>query len=129
MYVDQNLQKNLAYQSNLHQAIRSEVKKEQVQPNALTIPDVVISLSPLGFIFGWVVFFLTLRKIRTSLDNKMVFTIKGSHKVPCRNCKFYSNNHYLKCAVNPSIVLTEEAMNCSEYSPNKSKFPPKNPFD
>ncbi len=129
MYGDQTLQKNVVYQRNLHQVTRSEVKKEQVQPNGLTIPDVAISLSPLAFVCGWVVFFLILRKIRTSLDNKMVFTINGLHKVPCRNCKFYSSNHYLKCAVNPSIVLTEEAMNCSEYSPNKGKFPPKNLFD
>ncbi|MBW4689740.1 MAG: hypothetical protein KME40_32775 [Komarekiella atlantica HA4396-MV6] len=128
MYVDQTLQRNIINQRNLYQLSQNEAKSEQTQPNQLTIPDIVISLSPLGFIFGWVVFFIALRKIRTFLDNKMVFTIKGLDKVPCKNCKFYSNNHYLKCAVNPSIVLTEEAMNCSEYSPTKSKLPPKNLF-
>ncbi|NDJ22390.1 hypothetical protein GS682_12250 [Nostoc sp. B(2019)] len=128
MYVDQTPQRNVITHRNLHQLTQNEVRREQTQPNQFTIPDVVISLSPLGFIFGWVVFFIALRKIRTFLDNKMVFTIKGLDKVPCKNCKFYSNNHYLKCAVNPSIVLTEEAMNCSEYSPTKSKFPPKNMF-
>ncbi|WP_193196779.1 hypothetical protein [Nostoc sp. MG11] len=128
MYVDQTLKRNVINQRNLHQLSQNEVKREQTQPNELTIHDVVISLSPLGFIFGWVIFFIALRKIRTFLDNKMVFTIKGLDKVPCKNCKFYSNNHYLKCAVNPSIVLTEEAMNCSEYSPTKSKFTSKNLF-
>ncbi|MBD6619390.1 hypothetical protein FNW02_27070 [Komarekiella sp. 'clone 1'] len=128
MYVDQTLQINVINHRNLRQLSQNKPKIEQAQPNELTIPDVVISLSPLGFIFGWIVFFIALRKIRTFLDNKMVFTIKGLDKVPCKNCKFYSNNHYLKCAVNPSIVLTEEAMNCSEYSPTKSKFPSKNLF-
>lgn len=128
MYVDQTLQTNVINHRNLRQLSQSKPKIEQAQPNELTIPDVVISLSPLGFIFGWIVFFIALRKIRTFLDTKMVFTIKGLDKVPCKNCKFYSNNHYLKCAVNPSIVLTEEAMNCSEYSPTKNKFPPKNLF-
>lgn len=35
--------------------------------------------------------------------------------VPCRNCQFFANNKYLKCAVHPSAVLTEQATNCSDY--------------
>ncbi|MGD1873512.1 MAG: hypothetical protein ACFB02_10735 [Mastigocoleus sp.] len=36
-------------------------------------------------------------------------------KVPCENCKFFDPNLYLKCAVNPSIVMTKEADDCSDY--------------
>jgi hypothetical protein len=128
MYGEQRVQRNIISKRNLHQLTQNEVKREQAQPHELTIPDVIVSLSPLGFIFSWVVFFIVLRKIRTFVDNKMVFIIKGLEKVPCKNCKFYSNNHYLKCAVKPSIVLTEEAMNCPEYSPSKGNFYPKNRF-
>ncbi|MBE9036808.1 hypothetical protein [aff. Roholtiella sp. LEGE 12411] len=126
MYGEQRVQKNIISKKNLHQLTQNEVKREQAQSHELTIPDVIVSLSPLGFIFSWVVFFIALRKIRTFVDNKIFFTIKGLEKVPCKNCKFYSNNHYLKCAVKPSIVLTEEAMNCPEYSPNKGNFYPRN---
>ncbi|MEH2236612.1 hypothetical protein [Nostoc sp.] len=128
MYHDQSLQKTVAANSNLPQLILSEAKKNQAQTHELTIPDIAISLSPVGFIIGWIVFFIILRKIRAFLDDKMVFSINGFHKVACKNCHFYSNNHYLKCAVNPSIVLTKEAMNCSEYSPINKKFSSKNPF-
>ena len=34
---------------------------------------------------------------------------------PCRNCKFFDDNSYLNCAVHPSIVLTKQAVNCSDY--------------
>lgn len=34
---------------------------------------------------------------------------------PCRNCKFFDDNNYLNCAVHPSIVLTKQAVNCSDY--------------
>lgn len=38
-----------------------------------------------------------------------------SNSVPCYNCRYYSNNAYLKCPVNPSMVLTEQAKDCSDY--------------
>jgi hypothetical protein len=129
MYNAQILQKSIAANSDLHQVIPSEAKNEQAQTHELTIPDIAISLSPVGFLIGWVVFSLMLRKIQAFLDYKMVFPIKKLHSFPCKNCRFYSNNHYLKCAVNPSSVLTEEAKNCSEYSPNNKKNSSQNPFD
>jgi hypothetical protein len=128
MYLGQLVPINLIAHRKFHQLTRSEVKQEQLQSKELNISDLAISLSPVGFVFSWVLFFLILRKIRIYLDNKMVFSVKGLHKLPCKNCRFYSKNHYLKCAVQPSIVLTEEAMNCSEYSPNKGKFFPKDFF-
>ncbi|MCC5641607.1 hypothetical protein LC607_01260 [Nostoc sp. CHAB 5824] len=128
MYHAKMLQKTITVNSNSHQITVNETKKDQGQTHELTITDITIFLSPVGFIISWMVVFLILRKIREFLDYKMVLPAKGLHKLPCRNCSFYSNNHYLKCAVNPSIVLTEEAMNCSEYSPNKKNSSSKNPF-
>ena len=128
MYHNQNSQKPVAANSNLHQEILSEAKKDQVQTHELTISELAIFLSPIGFIISLIGFLLILRKIRVLLDDKMVFSINSLHKVPCKNCRFFSYNYYLKCAVNPSAVLTEEAINCSEYSPSKKKFSSKNPF-
>ncbi|MFN6571835.1 hypothetical protein [Dendronalium sp. ChiSLP03b] len=122
------MQKRLAADVKLHQITRSEVKQEQVQTNSSNVPDIVVSLTPVGLLVSWIIFFLILQKIRRVLDNKMVFTVKTLHQVPCKNCQFYANNNYLKCAVKPSIVLTEEAKNCSEYSAKKGEFSPKNLF-
>ncbi|WP_375513344.1 hypothetical protein [uncultured Nostoc sp.] len=129
MYHPQMLPITVAANSNLHQVIVSEATKNKAQTHELTITDIAIFLSTVGFVISWMVLFLILRKIRAILDYKMVFPVKALHKLPCKNCSFYSNNHYLKCAVNPSIVLTEEATNCSEYSPSKKDSTSKNPFD
>ncbi|MBW4644974.1 MAG: hypothetical protein KME23_18610 [Goleter apudmare HA4340-LM2] len=126
MSVEQMRQKIVLVNTTINQKNQSEVKQEQAKQEGFTIPDIAISLSPIGFVFSWVVFFILLRKIRTFIENKMVFTVHNSHKVPCKNCQYYSNNHYLKCAVKPSIVLTDEAHNCSEYSPKKGMFFPQN---
>ncbi|MEA5507288.1 hypothetical protein VB735_30185 [Halotia wernerae UHCC 0503] len=122
MSIKQILEKNLTVNRNIHQITRSEVKQEQVQVDVSNVPDILVSLAPVGLLSSWVIFFLILRKIRTALDNKMVFEVKGLHKVPCKNCQFYSNNNYLKCAVKPDIVMTEEAKDCSEYSPKKGEY-------
>jgi hypothetical protein len=105
------------------QLIHRDVKQNQVQKDGLNFTDLAISLSPLSFVLVWAIFLVILQKTRSHLDNKIVFTINGLQKVPCKNCKFFANNHYLKCAVQPDLVLTEEAINCSEYCPKKGKFP------
>ncbi|HYW22352.1 MAG TPA: hypothetical protein VE956_24185 [Nodularia sp. (in: cyanobacteria)] len=128
MSVEPTLLKKIAEDPNFSQVTRSEVKQEPMQPDSLDIPDIALTLSPIALLFSWVIFFWILHKIRTFLDNKMVFSVKDLHKVPCKNCRFYSNNHYLKCAIKPSQVLTEEAKDCSEYSPRNGKFPPSNLF-
>jgi hypothetical protein len=128
MSVEPILLNKVANNLKLRQVIQSEIRSEPTQQDSLDVSDIALTLSPIALIFSWVVFFLILQKIRTVLDHKMVFSIKSLHQVPCRNCRFYSNNHYLKCAVEPSLVLTEQAKDCSEYAPKNGKFPPKNPF-
>lgn len=128
MSVEPILPNKVADNIKLRQVIQSEIRSEPTQQDSLDVSDIALTLSPIALIFSWVVFFLILQKIRTVLDHKMVFSIKSLHQVPCRNCRFYSNNHYLKCAVEPSLVLTEQAKDCSEYAPKNGKFSPKNPF-
>lgn len=45
------------------------------------------------------------------------------HQLPCMNCHFYNMNPHLKCAVNPSVVLTRQAIDCPDYRPrNDTSF-------
>ncbi|MBD2680546.1 MULTISPECIES: hypothetical protein [Nostoc] len=48
-------------------------------------------------------------------DKDEIVSIKTVQQHPCKKCQFFKNNYYLKCAVNPSIALTKEALNCSDY--------------
>lgn len=113
---------------NNHQITHTENQHKTTSTNGVNLPDIAISLTPLGLVFSWVIFFVILRKVRSIIENKMVFTVKNSHQLPCKNCQFYSHNHYLKCAVQPCIVMTEEAKNCAEYSPKNDKFDSKHLF-
>jgi hypothetical protein len=38
------------------------------------------------------------------------------HQIPCAKCQFFTNDHRLKCTVNPIIANTERAICCSDYS-------------
>ena len=121
MYIKQVLENKLA-----QNAVEQEKIQVQVQYHNIQIPDLALSLAPLGFI--WAIFLLIFHKIRNNTDDKTYLQSKILQKVPCKKCQFFANNHYLKCAVKPDTVLTEKAMNCAEYAPKKVSFPPKNLF-
>ncbi len=62
---------------------------------------------------GWLIF-LRLSNSRKTLKNRMT-TLQYFNQVACRTCLFFTNNQYLKCAVHPSTVLKQQAINCSDY--------------
>jgi hypothetical protein len=45
------------------------------------------------------------------------------HKIPCSSCSYFENNYHLRCAVNPSAVLSESAINCLDYCPKQITTP------
>jgi hypothetical protein len=47
-----------------------------------------------------------------------LFSPKSPHNARCYSCRYFSHNSYLKCTVHPSTVLTEQTLNCLDYSPN-----------
>jgi hypothetical protein len=40
---------------------------------------------------------------------------------PCDRCRYLSCNSYLKCALHPSVALTERAIDCKDYHPKHEK--------
>jgi hypothetical protein len=38
-------------------------------------------------------------------------------KVPCRRCRYFSDNPYLKCTLHPVTAMTEQAVDCRDYCP------------
>ncbi|WP_309739142.1 hypothetical protein [Chamaesiphon sp. OTE_20_metabat_361] len=39
-------------------------------------------------------------------------------KALCHSCTYFNNNLYLNCALHPSKVLTQSAIDCVDYCPN-----------
>lgn len=130
MYIKQVLENTLISDNTNLSIAQTAIQQEkvQVQYHNIQIPDLALSLAPLGFIFVWAIFLLLFHKIRTNTDDKVCLQNKILEKVPCKKCQFFANNHYLKCAVKPDSVLTEEAIDCSEYVPKKVGFSHKNLF-
>ncbi len=130
MYIEPVLENTLIADNTNFAITQSAIQQEkvQVQYHNIQISDLALSLAPLGFIFVWAFFLLLFHKIRTHTDDKVCLKSKILQKVPCKKCQFFANNHYLKCAVKPDTVLTEEAIDCSEYLPKKIGFPHKNLF-
>lgn len=63
---------------------------------------------------GVLIVFQLSRKREQSLVNDFLTRLQ---RVPCMNCHFYTMNPHLKCAVNPSVVLTKQAIDCPDYRP------------
>lgn len=103
-------------QTNLVLARPSTVQLHGTKPDVATVADGAVFLIPICFMMVWAVVVFMSSDIWT-IEQKKIANVKHYHKVPCRNCQFFTNNPYLKCAVNPSIALTPEAINCSDYCP------------
>ncbi|BAZ68484.1 MAG: hypothetical protein KME28_25785 [Pelatocladus maniniholoensis HA4357-MV3] len=124
MHLQEQFIQYLAAENLLNQTIHSEVKVEDRRVDISSIPSAKIFIAggSLAFIIIWAVFLVFMSKMRRlSQENKLFFAIHTSRKVPCRKCHYFSQNHHLNCAVQPSIVLTEEASNCPDYCPKQGK--------
>uniref|UniRef100_B8HSA4 Uncharacterized protein n=1 Tax=Cyanothece sp. (strain PCC 7425 / ATCC 29141) TaxID=395961 RepID=B8HSA4_CYAP4 len=75
-------------------------------------------LVPLCFIAAWSLIFIVVANL-WSLGREGVTTVKRLHRIPCANCQFFTHNYHLKCTVHPGMALTEEAIDCTDYTPGR----------
>ena len=47
---------------------------------------------------------------------KPSFSPKPLSLVPCLGCHYFNPNPYIKCTLHPNSVLTNEAINCQDYT-------------
>ena len=43
------------------------------------------------------------------------FRVKLPSKISCSRCRYFNDNHFLKCDFHPVTVLTEQAVDCKDY--------------
>ncbi|WP_276750585.1 hypothetical protein [Chlorogloeopsis fritschii] len=125
MYLKKIPIQNIEDKTNVNQTNQSEVQIDVVQLDNFFQPDTVIALggATIIFVMIWAGVLLVISKMRrVTENNKVYFSVNSLHKLPCKTCRYFSNNYHLHCAVQPSIVLTEEAMNCSDYCPKSVNF-------
>lgn len=111
-------------QPSTHQATLTE-SKTQAESNGgrldnLFLSDGLIFLVPLCFLMFWsMMAFLLTNGWKVAQHELHPF--KHGHQMRCRNCRFFKDSPYLKCAVQPSVALTPEALDCPDYQATHQK--------
>ncbi|NJR50985.1 MAG: hypothetical protein HC780_16805 [Leptolyngbyaceae cyanobacterium CSU_1_3] len=78
-------------------------------------------LVPICFVLAWAFTLLTVWSIG-SLVFSGVSRARQMHRIPCADCQYFTGDYTLKCTVHPSIALSEEAIDCSDYAPTARFF-------
>jgi hypothetical protein len=72
----------------------------------------------LAWLFVGLIFWSVWSAVRDAVGDA-----KQMHEIPCANCVFFTNTHYLKCPVHPTSALSIEAINCPDYRSAVYKLP------
>ena len=93
-------------------SIPSSQKAIELRPADITF-FIILNLALLAAIAILIYAFITKRKRASS-------GFKPPLKSICHRCQYFSDNRYLKCALHPVTVMTEETMNCADHRPINS---------
>lgn len=44
-------------------------------------------------------------------------SLQARARIICDGCKYFNKNNYLQCALQPKTVMTEQSIDCQDYSP------------
>ncbi|HZG39723.1 MAG TPA: hypothetical protein VEZ50_13665 [Nodosilinea sp.] len=75
---------------------------------------VQLVLVPLCFALAWGLVGLTVWNLVAAVREG---TSRASimHKIPCADCRYFTNDHRLKCPIHPKIALSEAAIDCADF--------------
>ena len=101
-------------QTNLIAEKPINLQQDGAQLDVPFIPVNPVLLIPISFMMVWTIFVFMSSDIWIFARHG-ILRIKYLHQIPCRNCRFYKNNPYLQCAVNPATALTPQAIHCTDF--------------
>lgn len=79
-------------------------------------------LVPLCFLTAWTVVVLVIWNL-VATAREGISRAKQMHQIPCANCRYFTNSHFLKCPINPTVALSEEAIGCRDFESIKPLSP------
>ncbi len=83
----------------------------------LLIKTIQPILVPLCLVSAWGLMFLLFSSIGATVTDSLR-RAQRMHQIPCANCVFFSGDYHLKCPVQPTIALSEDAIDCPDYRSN-----------
>jgi hypothetical protein len=123
MYTKYPAKQYLFISGDLNTKLQSQVKIDGATKLIVNNQDVIVGTAAnlIACALFWSLFlFIAWKNKIVVQNNKINFFRNTLSTIPCNHCRFSSNNSYLKCAVQPTIAFTDEATNCSDYSPSNS---------
>lgn len=81
---------------------------------AQLISTVQFILVPLCFVLAWGLVGMTVWNLVTAVRDSMA-RAAVMHKIPCADCRYFTNDHRLKCPIHPKIALSESAIDCLDF--------------
>lgn len=75
---------------------------------------VQVVLVPVCFVLAWGLIGLILWNLTAALRDG-VARATVMHKIPCAECRYFTNDHRLKCPIHPKIALSEAAIDCTDF--------------
>ena len=78
------------------------------------VSGVQLVLVPLCFVLAWGLVGLTAWNLLTAVRDG-VSRATVMHNIPCADCRYFTNDHRLKCPIHPKIALSEAAIDCKDY--------------
>lgn len=124
MYFNYLNQQNQISAITPHQEALHTAQPVQTKTNGFNIPEYLIAegSSILAFFIFWTGFLMVMSKlVKGTANNQPVCTANPIQNHRCSKCQYFSKNHFLQCAVQPSLVLTADAINCSDFCPTLQK--------
>lgn len=98
----------------------TESSSNSTAQNQVGIPHESLFLFPFLFLVIFSVAFLKQTNLPQALYSQII-TLKLYYQIPCFRCQFFQRNQYLQCAVQPCLVLNNEAAKCPDFTPQKGK--------
>lgn len=97
--------------------------ENSIVPTADGTTVVYDALLPLSFLVFFVAAGLVFSRLPKVLRERWFNSNRCTSQIPCRNCRYFTSNPYLKCAVHPDTAATDAAIDCADYQPKPEPEP------
>ncbi|ERT09054.1 hypothetical protein M595_1012 [Lyngbya aestuarii BL J] len=107
------------YEVDSRESVVQEVplSKESVNQTSASQQGIGLVYLASGFLgIAFIVVLIKQLQARKLIRSQLSIS-KPFQKIPCTNCQYFNGNVYLKCAVQPSLVMSEQAKDCTDYQP------------
>lgn len=63
----------------------------------------------------WTIIFTGLFWRSLAIIRQAVQHLQRLHQIPCDQCVYFTGNYRLKCTVNPTVAMSENAIGCRDF--------------